>query len=119
MEKSEKNTSNVGKKIPALVASDAHKCSAIAFCIKVILQEAHASLRSLLMAMEDREACEREESGQTPRLGRRKPTRMKPGHVPPGQVESGLTMPSHEGRAMVTGERKNPKDLNARAFSGN
>ena len=72
MEKSEKNTSNVGKKISALVGLDAHKCSAIAFYIKVILQEAHASLRSLLGAMEAREACEREESGQTPRLGHRK-----------------------------------------------
>ena len=72
IEKSEKNTSNVGKKIPALVASDAHKCSAIAFCIKVILQEAHASLRSLLGAMEAKEEDEEEESGQTPRLGRRK-----------------------------------------------
>ena len=65
MKKSEKNTSNVGKKISALVGLDAHKCSAIAFCIKVILQEAHAPLRSILGAMEAREACEREESGQT------------------------------------------------------
>ena len=44
---------------------DAHKCSAIAFCIKVILQEAHASLRSLLGAMEAREEDEEEESGLT------------------------------------------------------
>ena len=44
---------------------DAHKCSAIAFYIKVILQEAHASLRSLLGAMEAREEDEREVSGQT------------------------------------------------------
>jgi len=52
IEKSEKNTTNVGEKIFALVGLYAHKCSAIAFCIKVILQEAHAPLRSLLRAVE-------------------------------------------------------------------
>jgi len=82
IEKSEKNTSKVGEKIFALMGLDTHKCSALAFCIKVILQEAHASLRSLLGAMEAREACEREESGQTPRLGRRKPTQMVTGACP-------------------------------------
>ena len=37
MEKSEKNTTKVGEKISTLVGLDAHKCSVIAFCIKVIL----------------------------------------------------------------------------------
>jgi len=35
IEKSEKNTTKVGEKISALVGLDAHKCSALAFCIKV------------------------------------------------------------------------------------
>jgi len=65
IEKSEKNTTNVGEKISTLVGLDTHKCAAIAFCIKVILQEAHAPLRSILGAMEAREACEREVSGPT------------------------------------------------------
>ena len=65
IEKSEKNTTKVGEKISTLVGLDAHKCSAIAFCIKVILQEAHASLCSILGAMEAREEDEEEESGLT------------------------------------------------------
>ena len=94
------------RKISALVGLDAHKCSALAFCIKVILQEAHASLRSLLGAMEAREENEEEESGQTLTLRAENEDALgvasgypngKPGHVLPGRVESGLTMPSHEG----------------------
>ena len=66
----------------------------------------------------ERRAKEREEGrDHTPRASQAYPNGA--GNVPPGQVESGLTMSSHEGRAKVTWERKNPKDLNARAFSGN
>ena len=62
IEKSEKNTTKVGEKISALVGLDAHKCSALAFCIKV---KKLMLLSGILGAMEAREACEREESGQT------------------------------------------------------
>ena len=43
-EKSEKNTTNIGKKISPLVGLDVHKCSAIAFALIY-----HAPLRSILI----------------------------------------------------------------------
>ena len=44
MEKSEKNTTNVGEKISPLVGLDVHKCSAIAFALIY-----HAPLHSILI----------------------------------------------------------------------
>ena len=128
IEKSEKNTTKIEEKIAHLVGLDAHKCSALAFCIKVISRSSCSSPwypRGDGSQRGVRKGGKRaDRSRQEMRMmmlwgGRRKPTRMVAGAVLSGQVESGLTMPSHEGRAMVTGERKNPKDLNARAFSGN
>ena len=51
MEKSEKNTSNVGEKISLLVGLDVHKCSAIAFTLKsnnFIQKTHHAPLYRIL-----------------------------------------------------------------------
>ena len=48
IEKSEKNTSNVGKKISPLVGLDVHKCSAIAFAVKSISYNLFRNLITLL-----------------------------------------------------------------------
>ena len=48
IEKSEKNTSKVGKKISPLVGLDVHKCSAIAFAIKSISYDLFRKLIMLL-----------------------------------------------------------------------
>ena len=47
-EKSEKNTTKVGEKISALVGLDVHKCSAIAFAIKVLSYNLFRHLMMLL-----------------------------------------------------------------------
>jgi len=43
VEKSEKSTTKIGEKISALVELETHKCSAIAFCIKVISRSSCSS----------------------------------------------------------------------------
>jgi len=48
IEKSEKNTSNVGEKISPLVGLDVHKCSAIAFALKSISHNLFKKLITLL-----------------------------------------------------------------------
>ena len=55
MEKSEKNTSKVGEKISPLVGLDVHKCSAIAFAIKVLSYNLFKHLITLLSVVSSNE----------------------------------------------------------------
>ena len=55
MEKSEKNTTKVGEKISPLVGLDAHKCSAIAFAIKVISYNLFRKFITLLSVVSSNE----------------------------------------------------------------
>ena len=54
-EKSEKNTTKVGEKISPLVGLDAHKCSAIAFAIKVISYNLFRKFITLLSVVSSNE----------------------------------------------------------------
>jgi len=55
MEKSEKNTTNIGKKISPLVGLDVHKCSAIAFAVKSISRNLFRHLITLLSGVSSNE----------------------------------------------------------------
>ena len=55
VEKSEKNTSKVGKKISPIVGLDVHKCSAIAFAVKSISRNLFKNLITLLSVVSSNE----------------------------------------------------------------
>jgi len=55
VEKSEKNTSKVGKKISPIVGLDVHKCSAIAFALKCISRNLFKNLITLLSVVSSNE----------------------------------------------------------------
>jgi len=80
-EKSEKNTSKVGKKLSPLVGLDVHKCAAIAFCVKVMSSDRFKELMTLLLGVPSNEGdgslrgrAKRRKRANRPRPG---PSRMR------------------------------------------